>query len=57
MYNFVAGRDGYCPDAVPSSMMQGQNYNLSKKEDAKVPQCPLEKESAIMEALKHFQMI
>ena len=35
----------------------GQNYNLSKKEDAKVPQCPPEKEAAIMEALKYFSMI
>ena len=35
----------------------GQNYNLSKKENAKVPQCPPEKEAAIMEALKHFQML
>ena len=35
----------------------GPNYNLSKKEDAKVPQCPPEKEAAIMDALKHFQMI
>ena len=35
----------------------GQNYNLSKKEDAKVPQCPPEKEAAIMDALKHFQML
>ena len=35
----------------------GQNYNLPKKEDAKVPQCPPEKEAAIMEALKHFQML
>lgn len=35
----------------------GQNYNLSKKEDAKVPQCPPDKEAAIMEALKHFQML
>ena len=35
----------------------GQNYNLSKKEDAKVPQCPPEKEAAIMDALKYFQMI
>ena len=35
----------------------GQNYNLSKKEDAKVPQCPPEKKAAIMDALKHFQMI
>lgn len=35
----------------------GPNYNLSKKEDAKVPQCPPEKKTAIMEALKHFQML
>ncbi len=35
----------------------GQNYNLSKKEDTKVPQCPPEKEAAIVEALKHFHMI
>ena len=33
-----------------------QNYNLSKKEDAKVPQCPPEKEEAIMDALKYFRM-
>ena len=35
----------------------GQNYNHSKKEDAKVPQCPPEKEAAITEALKFFGMI
>ena len=35
----------------------GQNYNLPKKENAKVPQCPPEKEAAIMEALKYFGMI
>ena len=35
----------------------GQNYNLSKKEDAKVPQCPPEKEAAIIQAFKHFEMI
>ena len=35
----------------------GQNYNLSKKEDAKVPQCPPDKEAAITEALKFFGMI
>lgn len=34
-----------------------QNYNTSKKEDAKVPQCPADKEKAIMGALKHFKMI
>lgn len=35
----------------------GQNYNLSKKEDAKIPQCPPDKEKAIMEALKYFGMV
>ena len=35
----------------------GQNYSLSKKENAKQPQCPPEKEKAIMEALQHFGMI
>ena len=35
----------------------GQNYNLAKKENAKVPQCPPEKEEAIRGALEHFQMI
>lgn len=35
----------------------GQNYNLAKNDDAKVPQCPPEKEVAIREALKYFGMI
>ena len=35
----------------------GQNYNVSKKENAKVPQCPPEKAAAIVEALKYFQML
>ena len=38
-------------------IIERKNYNLSKKEDAKVPKCPPEKEAAIMDALKHFQMI
>ena len=35
----------------------GENYNLPKSEDAKQPQCPKEKEEAIREALRTFQMI
>ena len=35
----------------------GQNYNLSKKEDAKAPQCPPEKEVAIREAFNYFRML
>ena len=35
----------------------GQNFNLPKSENAKQPQCPKEKEDAIVEALRHFSMI
>ena len=36
----------------------GQNYNLSKKENAKVPKCPPEKEAAIMElSLIHISIL
>lgn len=38
-------------------IIERENYNKSKSEDAKQPQCPPEKEKAIMEALKHFGMI
>ena len=34
----------------------GKNYNLPKHEDSRQPQCPEDKESAIVEALKHFKM-
>ena len=34
-----------------------ENYNLSKSEDARQPKCPKEKEKAIEDALRHFQMI
>lgn len=33
------------------------NYNVSKNENYKQPQCPPEKEEVIIEALKHFKMI
>ena len=35
----------------------GENYNLPKDENARVPQCTPEKEAAIMDALKRFHMI
>ena len=34
----------------------GKNYNLPKNEDSRQPQCPEDKENAIVEALKHFKM-
>lgn len=38
-------------------IIERENYNKPKSENAKQPQCPMEKEKAIMEALKHFGMI
>lgn len=35
----------------------GESYSKPKSEDAKVPQCPPEKEKAIMDALRHFGLI
>ena len=34
-----------------------ENFNVSKKEDAKVPLCSAEKEKAIVDALRHFGMV
>ncbi|MDD7770074.1 23S rRNA (uracil(1939)-C(5))-methyltransferase RlmD [Suipraeoptans intestinalis] len=34
-----------------------EHYNIPKNENQKVPQCPIEKEEAILDALKHFKML
>lgn len=38
-------------------IIERENYNKPKSKNAKQPQCPLEKEKAITEALQHFGMI
>ena len=38
-------------------IIERENYNKPKSEDSKQPQCPEDKESAIVEELKHFKMI
>ena len=35
----------------------GENDNLPKSEDSRQPQCPVEKEKAIKDAMEHFGMI
>ena len=35
----------------------GVNYNVSKKENARVPNCPREKEEYIIDALKYYRML
>ena len=38
-------------------IIERENYNKPKSENAKQPKCPPEKEAAIMDALKHFHMV
>ena len=38
-------------------IIERENYNKPKSENAKQPKCPKEKEDVIVEALKHFQVI
>mgnify|MGYP004551494565 CR=1 FL=1 len=38
-------------------IIERENYNLPKSEDSKQPQCPKEKEDAIVDALRFFRMI
>ena len=38
-------------------IIERENYNLPKSEDAKQPQCPKKKEDAIVEALRFFHII
>ena len=38
-------------------IIERENYNKPKSEDARQPKCPADKERAIVDALRHFQMI
>ena len=38
-------------------IIERENYNKPKSEDAKQPQCPKDKEKAIKDALEHFGMV
>ena len=38
-------------------IIERENYNLPKSENSKQPKCPLEKEKAIIAALKYYRMI
>ncbi len=38
-------------------IIERENYNKPKSENARQPKCPPEKEAAITEALKYFGMI
>ena len=34
-----------------------EHYNMSKNEKQKIPKCPIEKEEAILDALKYFKIL
>ena len=38
-------------------IIERENYNKPKSEDARQPKCPEDKERAIVDALRHFGMI
>lgn len=38
-------------------IIERENYNKPKREGAKQPKCPVEKEPAILEALEYFGMV
>ena len=38
-------------------IIERENYNKAKSDDARQPKCPKEKEEAIVEALRYFRMI
>ena len=38
-------------------IIERENYNKAKSDDARQPKCPKEKEEAVVEALRYFQMI
>ncbi len=38
-------------------IIERENYNKPKSENVRQPKCPIEKEKAIVEALRHFKMI
>ena len=38
-------------------IIERTNYNVSKKDNTRVPKCPKDEENAIMNALKYFGII
>ena len=40
-----------------NGIIERANYNLPKSENSRQPNCPPDKEKAIVAALKHFKMI
>ena len=44
-------------DVYKRQIIERENYNKAKSDDARQPKCPKEKEDAIVETLEFFKMI
>lgn len=62
--NYVFGKYGAKVSSLYISQIKrkngvevGESYNKAKTPEARVPNCPVEKEKYIEEALYHFQML
>ncbi len=51
------GKKGVAKTKRKCGIIERQNYNLPKSEDSRSPETPKEKEEAIIDVFKHFQMI
>ena len=47
----------YIAQVKKCGIIERENYNKPKSQEAKQPQCPPETEAVIMDALRHFGMI
>lgn len=56
-YGFKVSSLNIAQTKTKCGIIERDNYNKSKNENAKPLNCTLEKENAIKDAFKHFQMI
>ena len=56
-YNLIVSHLNIAQIKRKCGIIERINYNLPKSEDSRQPNCTPEKEAAIMEAFKYFQLI
>ena len=56
-YGFLVTHLNIAKTKRKCGIIERENHNHPKSEDSRSPKTPKEKEEAIMEAFKHFQMI
>ncbi len=56
-YGFLVTHLNIAKTKRKCGIIERENYNLPKSKESRSPETPKEKEEAIMEAFKHFQII